>query len=142
VEQGWRSAVVELARVDDVDVEAEGPGDLLEDLVWVRNHSRPVLLPVVRLWSAASSRRWKAASAGAAEAPLVRQLGTDLLLVLMCPQLARPACPVTLPIAVHRWPDEKSGLSFVGYQRRANSGAGPIADCGNSRNNAALLTIH
>ena len=42
------------------------------NLVWVRNHSRPALLPMVRLWSAASSRRWKAASAGAAESPLIR----------------------------------------------------------------------
>jgi|SRR5271167_354545 len=31
VEQGWRSAVVELAFVDDVDVETKGPGDLVEE---------------------------------------------------------------------------------------------------------------
>jgi hypothetical protein len=34
------------------------------NLVWVRNHSRPALLPMVRLWSAASRRRWKADSGG------------------------------------------------------------------------------
>ncbi len=31
MEQGWRSAVVELALVDDVDVETRGPGDLVEE---------------------------------------------------------------------------------------------------------------
>ena len=72
VEQGWLSAVVELALVDDVDVKTKVLAISSRNLVWVRNHSRPALLPVVRLWSAASSRRWKAASAGAAQAPLVR----------------------------------------------------------------------
>jgi len=67
-----RSVVFEFALVDSVDVEAERSGDLVEHLVWVRNHSRPALLPMVRLWSAASRRRWKADSAGAAEFPLVR----------------------------------------------------------------------